>query len=254
MDIFGVYLDFPYVRTSLVRKSRTGAEIVELKTFSFSDEPNVKPLYMKNFKGRIATGLPTKKILIRPVEIKIAGGRYIEEAAAFQSEALSHFKPEEAITVSVMGKKEKDKAEGLLFTVPREGLKEHLEELARLEIDPDTVSTAPSGLSHFIRWKFPHIQDALIVDLGAHEITCVWLEKGRLKKSHAIPKGVEDLLMALHEDRKKILLKKEIEGSAKQIDLLLLKANLNPRLSAELTALRYELAKVSYSLSGGDRI
>lgn len=271
MTILGIHLDFPLIRTCLIRKGRQGIEIHALKTFSLNDDShpipqyktlkteaifrsplsNVKPLY---FKGRVASGLSAKDFLIRSMEVKVAGGRHIEETIAFQSEALSHFKPEEVITFPFVEKKEKGKADAVLFTVPRDGIKEHLKKLEELEIDPDTVSTIPSALCHFIRWKFPNLERAFIIDLGSSETTCALLGKGGLKKSHCIPKGVERLLEALHEDRKKILLKKEIEGAAKQIDLLLLKKGLNPRLSEDLNELRQELSKVYYSFTRGSVI
>jgi hypothetical protein len=93
--------------------------------------------------------------------------------------------------------------------------------------------------------------DALIVDIGSHEWTCVWMEQGKLKKAHFIPGGVEALLANLLEDRRKILLKEEIEGAAKQIDLLLLKAGLNPHLTDKLNELRHELARVRHAFDRG---
>lgn len=247
MNVFGIQIDAPHIRTCLLRKGSKGIVIETLNSASLNEDLNVKRLYIENFKGRIVSGLSAKNFLIRSMEVKVTGGKHVDEAIAFQSEALSHFKPEDVLTVPVIDKREKGKAEVLLFTVPRERMKEHLLELERLKIDPDAVSTVPSALCRFIRWKFPKLADAFIIDLGSNEITCALLENGDLKKSHAISKGIEGLLVALHEDRKKILLKKEIEGAAKQIDLLLLKPGLNPHLSGELNELRQELAKIYFS-------
>jgi hypothetical protein len=98
-----------------------------------------------------------------------------------------------------------------------------------------------------MRWKAPSLLDALIVDLGSSEWTCVLMEKGELKKSHSLGSGTEGLLAALWEDRKKILLPKDVEGTAKQIDLQQIKPNLNPCLNAKLCEFRQEIAKVIYS-------
>ena len=238
MHILGVHLDSPHLRAALIYKGRKGIEIRNLS--------DVKPLYIRQFRGRIATGIPTKDFLIRPMELKINGNRHIEEAIAFQSEAVNHFDPAEILSVPLVQKKEKGNIEALLFTVPREALKKHLESLEKLQIDPDGVSTIPLALTHFIRWKFPQLLDPFIIDLGSSEISCVLMENGRLKKAHSIGIGVEHLLSSLLEDRKK-LLRKEIEGAAKQLDLLLLKPGLNPHLSASLNKLRGEIAKTFYS-------
>jgi type IV pilus assembly protein PilM len=254
MNILGIYIDSSSIQTAFLRKGRRGIEIRALRAFPLNADTNVKPLYIDEFKGRIATGLSAKDFLIRSLEIKVAGSRHIEEVAAFQSEALNHFKPEEVITIPFLGKKEKGKTEALLFTVLSDGLKKHLSQLEEFGIDPDAISTVPSALCHFIRWKFPKLTEAFIIDLGSSETTCALMEKGELKKSHSISIGIDNLLAAFHEDRKKILLKNEIEGSAKQSDLLLLKPGLNPRLSEELTELRQQMAKVYYSFTrGGSR-
>ncbi|MBU6446114.1 MAG: hypothetical protein KGQ49_01795 [Verrucomicrobia bacterium] len=212
-------------------------------------QTNVKRLYIGDFKGKVVSGLSPKDFLVRSVDVKIANQKHMEKAIAFQSEALSHFKEEEVLIVPWIAKREKGKAEALLFTVPRAEMKSHLATLEQLGIDPDVVSATPSALCHFFRWKFPKLTDAFLIDLGSQEVSCVLMEKGMLKKAHAIPAGVEDLLQALYEDRKRILLKSEIEGAAKQIDLLLLKSQLNPHLSNEIHALKQEIAKIFHSFT-----
>jgi hypothetical protein len=251
MLILGIHLDPPYIRGVLIHKGRKGVEIRALKTALLSESDNVKQLYIADFKGRLVSGLSAKDFLIRPMELKIANQKHVEEAIAFQSEATSHFDPEEVLTIPLLQKKDKETFEALLFTVPRDALRGHLAELEGLQIDPDAVSTIPTALCHFARWKFPKILDAFIIDLGSSEWTCAWMEKGELKKAHAISGGIESLLAALLDDRKKILLKKEIEGAAKQIDLLLLKPGLNPNLTAKLNELRQELTRVHYSFQRG---
>lgn len=238
MQILSVHLDFPHLTLTRIRKNRKKVDILWTKTFT-EDFSNVKPLYIKNFKGKLVSGLAANNFLIRQLDTKLAK---VEEAIVFQSEALSHFQPNEVLTIPMIKK-------GLILTIPRENLKSHLGKLQALEIDPDIVSTTPTALCHFVRWKFPDISDALIVDLGSNEIVSVLMEKRNLKKAHAIPAGVEDLLKALYEDRKRTLLKKEIDEAAQQIDLLLLKPQLNPRLSNSLSAFKQELAKIQYAFS-----
>jgi len=245
MHILGIHIDSPHVRASLIRKKRQGIEILSLRSDFEAPYSNVKPLYIKDFSGRIASGMSAKNSLIRPMELKAT--RHIEEAIAFQSEAVSHFKPEEILTVPLLKKKEKGITEALLFTVPRETLKTHLSELEQIDVDPDSVSTIPLALYSFIRWKFPKLQNAFIIDLGSAETSCVLMQNGELKKAHGISIGIESLLAAFLEDRKRVLLKKEIEGAAQQIDLLLLKPGLNPQLSQHLTALKQAIGKVHYS-------
>lgn len=251
MLILGIHIDSPYIRLAILRKGRSGVEIRTLQTTPFlPTESNVKPLYtalgIENFNGRIASGIESKDFFVRSIELKMARSRHIEEAIAFQSEATSHFKPEDVLTVPLIQKKEKGSTKALLVTASREAISKHLKDLEQMQIDPDGVSGSPFGLYHFFKWRFPKTSNALVIDLGSSETTCILVENGELKKTHAILGGVESLLGGLLEDRKKILLKKEIEGAAKQIDLLLLKSGLNPNLSAKLHELRQEIAKVQY--------
>lgn len=259
MNILGIHLDPPYLRISLVRKRGRSIEIRETKVFSLNAEPEGRhenrlspeeaiKQFLENFKGKVASGLLAKDFILRSVETKVTSSKHIEEAIRFQSEATSHFDPENIITVPFLIKKE---PKALLFTVIKEGLKEHLEAFKKLEIDPHTVSTVPNGLCHFINWKFPKLDNGFVVDLGTNEVTCALMEKGRLKRSHAIPFGIAALLDALLEDRKKILLRKEIEGAAKQIDLLILKPGLNPNLSSLLKAMRQKIEQTYHSYARG---
>lgn len=252
--ILGLHLDFPYLRISHMRKTGRTIELIGNKSLCLlSEEANVKPLYMKerhsHFRGSIVSGLGSKDFLMRALEMKIASSKHAEEAVAFQSEALGYFKPGEALTVPVFDKQKKGAVVGFVLTVPRERLQAHLTQLQDLGIDPDVVSIVPSALCHFIRWKFPDLTDAILIDVGSHAVTCAVLEKGMLKKAHTIQMGVEELFSALYEDRKRILLKKEIEGAAKQIDLLLFKSQLNPHLSKALNHLRQELAKIYFAFT-----
>jgi hypothetical protein len=284
MLILGTYLDSTCTRTALIKRGRKTIEVRALEEIQNDIPPNepapenkgeqvcgdpgrhvkqqyntpkteavsggpgrhVKQLYMAS---KIVSGIAAKDFLIRSIELKISSKRHVEEVCRFQSEATSHFNPADVLTTALIQKKDAARAEALLFTVPKEALKNHLEALSKLQIDPDTVTTSSSALCHFIRWKFPHLLDAILIDLGSSITTCVLMEDGRLKRSHAVNIGIERLLSSLLEDRKRILLKKEIEGAAKQIDLLLLKPGLNPSLSLQLNELRQEIAKAFYLFS-----
>jgi hypothetical protein len=64
-----------------------------------------------------------------------------------------------------------------------------------------------------------------------------------LQKTWAFPMGIEKALHAFWEDRKKVLLHKEVEGAARQVDLLQLKKELNPHLHSALQELAQQIGK-----------
>jgi type IV pilus assembly protein PilM len=247
MQFLGFHLDRHHFQLALIDKNRKGVEIRTLKMVPFSEAESVKRLYSKNFRGKVAIGLSPKDFLIRSLELKIGKSRHTEEAIAFQSETTNHLNPEEILTIPLLKKREGGATEATLFNASRPAIKNHLLELEKIGIEPDQLTSTCCALCHFIRWKIPKLESVFIIDLGFNEWTCVWMEKGELKKSYSIPGGIEALLTELWEDRKKILLQKEIEGVAKQIDLLQLKSHFNPNLSAKLNELRQHLAKIIFS-------
>src|SRR3990167_1343358 len=187
--------------------------------------------------------------------LKMTDSRHFEEALSFQSEGATYLDPSDTIAVPHSIKKTEGKIEALLFSASRKSLHTHLQDLSTLQIDPDCVTSNALALIRYVKWRAPMLEEAFLVDLGSSEWTCVLMEKGELKKAYAISGGVESLLAALWEDRRKTLFKKETEGFAKQIDLLQLKADLNPQFSAHLKEMRQNFAKVLYSFhaAGGAR-
>lgn len=249
MQTLALQIDRPFLRAALIQKGRLGFKICALKSTPLTEPENVKLLYKLRFKGRLVSGLSSKEVMLRPMDLNIGKTRHIETALGFQSEGITHLNPADVISIPHSIKKSAGKVKALLFSASRIGLKSHLEEFAKLNVDLDCVSSNSLALIHFIRWKAPDLPDAFLVDLGSSEWTCVLMEGGELKKSHALGSGTEALLTAFWEDRKKILLPKEVEGVAKQIDLLQIKPHLNPLFSEKLAQIRQELAKAIFSFS-----
>ncbi len=247
MFILGLQIDPPHLRGALVLKTRKGIEVKALRFGPLANPEHVKQLYMHDFRGKIVSGLSAKDFFIRHIQMKMANHKHVREALAFQTEATSHFNPQDILTVPFLVRKDKETIDATLTHAPRHLIRAHLEECAKIGADPDLIHTTSSALCLFAIWKFPAVTDALIVDLGSNEWTCVLMENSKLKKSHSIPGGNESLLSALLKDRKKVLLPKEVEGAAKLLDLLLLKAPLTPNLTHQLQALKQELYKTQKS-------
>jgi hypothetical protein len=221
----GLHFDSSSIRASLASKKK------------ISILPNVKQLYIKNFRNEVISALSAREVLIKPITAKNVKGKHADEAIAFQIEAMSHQNLEEVISVLAPSKK-------YLVMVNKKALKDHLDTLG---IDPDAVTIIPSALCHFAKYKFPEMQSALICDLRNEETTCVLMEDGELKKMHLIPFGIKALLDAFFEDRKKTLLREEIEPAAAKLDLLHVKPGFH--LSAILTHLRQEITRAFYAFA-----
>ncbi len=241
MQILGIHWDQPHFRAVHLRSNRQGIEVLGMN--------DVKQLYNANFRGKIATGL-SGKLLIRNITLKIASQRHLAEALRFQSETTSHLSPADVLSVSILHENKKNRTtEATFITALREDIRTHLKLYSSLEISPDRVSAIPHALLRYALWKNPDLKRTFLIDLGSSEWSCIWIEDGRLKKSFSFSGGIEELLGALWEDRKKVLLQKEVEGVGRQIDLLQLKPHLNPHLSEKLQEKRKEIAKAIYSFS-----
>lgn len=243
MQILGIQLDGSQIKAALIQTGRAGIRLCALESASLRMIDRVKQLYTGSFRGRIASGLSSRDLMVRPIEFEIPDNRYLDAALALQLEGSPHLQSDQLFSLAHLIRQEKGRVYAHLCSVSKEALKEHLAVLAELQIDPDSVSSNSLGLIRYVRWKNPELENAVIVDLGLAECSCVWMEKGELKKACCIPGGVERLWQALWEDRKKILLIQEKEEAAKQLDLLQLKSHFNPRLSEEIDRLRSDLGR-----------
>lgn len=241
MQIVGIHWDQPYFRTAYLRFNRRGVEILGL-------DSGVKLLYKANFRGKIITGLSGKDLVIRNFTLKVEKKRHLEQALQFQSETTSHLPSNQILSSALLYENKKDKTtEAVHITALKEVIGDHLDFYSSLEIAPDRITAIPQALLRYAVWKHPEVEKGIFVDLGSSEWSCIWVEQGKLKRSFSLSEGIEQLLLALLEDRKKTLLQKEVEGVGKQIDLLQIKSHLNPHLHTKLTEKRQELAKIIYA-------
>lgn len=247
MQVLGIYIDGPFLRLALVEKTRKKREILYLKSFLCSETDSVKQLYNLHSRRMLVSALPAKHLLMRPLNVKLGKHQHLEQVISFQSDATSHFRPEDVVSVPFIVNTSANQTNSLLFTTPKDALQRHLSLLDKCCLEPDLVGAAPLALVNYAEWKMPHLRSAFLVDLGSEEWTCVFFENGELKKCHSIGGGIESLLSALWEDRKKTLFQKEIAGVAKQIDLMQLQTPLNQHLSKQLSHMRQELSRSIYS-------
>src|SRR3989338_840380 len=164
MQVLGSWIDKPFLRLALIGKTRQSIEIISLKSLPLEKPEDVKQIYMPSFQGPVRSGLSAQDLLIRPIEIQGIDARHLEKVVAFQVEATTHFDPAEVLSVFHAGKKGTEATAPLLFTVPRQALREHLETLTLWKLDPDVVSAAPLALLRYALWKHPSQTDAFLVD------------------------------------------------------------------------------------------
>ena len=240
MQILGLYDDRPYIRVAVLETNGKKSDVRSLKSFIPNSFQNVKQLYIWGWKGTLVTGIST---LVRTLDFKISSPRLIEKGLPFQVESLTHMPAEDLIYASQTHSNEKG-SEATIFLSQKTALQAHLERWKEFSLEPDLVTAIPQALVSFARFRCPELPSVFLVHLGSQEWTCTWMEEGKVKKVFVLAEGIEVLFSALWEDRKKVLFQKEIEGVARQIDLLQLKSHLNPHLSAKLEELRNKLGAI----------
>jgi hypothetical protein len=243
MQILGLHFDYPFLRLALLEEKGKEVEIRSLRPgFEISGE-DVKRLYTNIWKGPVATGIDS---LVRLLDIKLSNIQQVEQGLPFQIESLTHVPIEEMSFVSSVRSKEEG-AEATVFLATKKAIRDRLEECKNISIDLDLLTAIPQALVSFANFRCPDLSSAFLVNLGSQDWTCAWMEKGLIKKSFTIHEGIESLLSTLWEDRKRVLFQKEVDGVAKQIDLMQLKEHLNPHLSKQLEKLRGKLTSALFS-------
>ncbi|MEN9654345.1 MAG: hypothetical protein RL235_457 [Chlamydiota bacterium] len=242
MQVLGIQFDTPLIRAALLEKKR--GQISCLQTAALPKAENVKRLYKRGAHPLVTTGLSTRECIFRSTEVPQGQLKHYEDIVEFQTDALSPLPSSERLLVPYLVRKNGAKQRAYLLTLSRKKMADHLHRASSLGFDPDTVSTIPFALFHYAKWKEPELKNALVIDLGSHEWTVIWIEQGELQKAFGTDEGIEALLKVLWEDRKKNLLQSEVASFAKQIDVLQLKEHLNPSISAKINKLKVELSKM----------
>ncbi len=206
MKILGLQIDQPYLKAAVWQKGK----VISLKSALLANPGNVKRIYIPKFRGRIVTGLSSKDFILRSLELNIAKSRHLKKALQFQSEGTTHLDPNETISIPYSIKKLVGKVEVNLIAAPKTTIQKQLEDLKKLQINPDCMSANALALKHFVLWKKPALQDVFVVDLGSDVCTCISLEKGELKKSHAIALGAHsskdgDEFSSLRQELSKVI-------------------------------------------------
>lgn len=174
MQFLGIHFDPPFYRTALV-ENKGEIKILECHT---------DQLPKKNHK--IITGLSAKDFILKVLNLKVPNKRYIEKAIAFQAETASFLPATETMSEILLLEETKEEREALLFIASKELIAAHLDQMRTLNIDPDFVSCLPLALCAFMQWKMGKEFDGLAIYVGTAEWTCICMERGKLKKAHAI--------------------------------------------------------------------
>lgn len=228
MTQLGIHLDPPYLRLCLVNQGK-----IEHSCLIYDEEKGTLLKEPFPLKGTVISGESPKVLFLKPTTIKAPYSKEALQALQLQIQSSSYFEEEKYIKTFFIQEKEPC-IQALIASIPKEALQKHLTKLKLFGIEPDVTSSYALALENFLLSRAVGVEEGIVVHLGSSEWILAVIEKRKLLQSFSISGGIQELLSALWEDRKKILPLQEVEGIAQQIDLLQLKKELNPNLSKRL--------------------
>src|SRR5262249_1526138 len=129
--------------------------------------------------------------LVRQLEIKLKKDKDIDEVLAFQAEPLLPFPIENAIIDKIPIDHTQDGTIITILAARKDHLKQHLEQLLPLEIEPEVVGTVPSTLASFSKFVFPNKNPHFVLHLGLSQTCCIFIKNEKLIAAQS---GVNTLL------------------------------------------------------------
>jgi hypothetical protein len=244
MYVLGVHSDGDYFKVALLKTNKGVSRIVFLEEFKKEvvDFNRLKARMLSepglNLEDlEIASALTPDEVFARSLSFPFKNEKAIYKALPFQIEKLLPMSSEH-ITTHAEIHKEKSKANVTLYSYFNENLESHIEEVKKLGLDSDLVTTVSRALQNFKEFFLGLEGSIVLLYLGWERSYVVYSEGKSFKESLLIETGFKDFVDAAREDFPSAtiidtaFIKKEIgnfyqkqliEGSLKEVFLKLQK-------------------------------
>ena len=203
----GIHLDGQALRVTKLHINNKKVSIDLLRTLAKSDvTENVNPLYnLEIFQGKdhkIVTGLDSSEMFLRSLSIKLTEKKKVLSALPFQLEGIFPFPLEQALITPYIFKEDIASSKVQVLATQKSNVKEHIDKILRIGLDPDVISSVPSGLARYFSFAFPEESEGILFYFGARSSVAICLHKSALQYSYPFSFGIENLVDALSEDFK----------------------------------------------------
>ena len=207
----GLQLEHHTLRGALL--SQVGEQPRILRVFSLAvKEDSVGPRHIsvlntlrpaiardKLRRALFATGLPTPRILIRPLDIKLTKDKDIDSVLAYQAEPLLPFPVDEAVVDRTTLSRDEEGSQLAVFAARKGDLEEHLESFQSLNIEPEAVSCYPAALAAYSAVYAPQEEPIFVIDLGLETITTLLVDDGKVLAAHSMSSVLRELQLAIKD-------------------------------------------------------
>lgn len=251
----GLHLDGGNLRVAFADIARKKVSVKRLESFPLNEDEegrlNFADAREKNIclelSEKYLTSLATsgKETLVRKLKIKLTKPKDVEQAFPFEAENLIPYSAEEAVVDKIVVGKGEDETLLTMIAAKKTGVKEELDRLSALSIDPEIITTAPAALaafaSEYIRTDTPF----LALFIGEESSVSAVINQSKLLSSHTINFGLAPLKKAylIDQERDPELLKNPFSQFDFGSDDLFLAAG----LSNQVKLLKNEVGRILHA-------
>lgn len=172
---------------------------------------DVKPLYMIGNQSIAdvanqalsVSSLSALTTLVRPLDIKLSKIKDVDAVLTFQAEPILPYPPESALLDRMILKQTETGTELSLFAVPKEQVQDHLEILAKWNLNPEVISCVPAALASFADVFAENTspdKPLFVLHLDLQESVCLLVRKSEVLAAHPFPQGLQNLVQAFARD------------------------------------------------------
>jgi len=248
----GLFFSGPKLKMCQISIEKGIPKITRFDTYELENPEDVKRLDIPGGRSAVTSSLPARDVLVRQLQIKLSKKKDVDAVLAFQAEPLIPFPIGESTLENIEIAQTKSATTLTILAVKNELIQQHLEELEKLNIDPEVISTSPAALATFsdAMSSSKKGQPTLILHFGMDETLCVMAQDGKLLAEHTIPFGLSGAIHAFNQDTGGKIDVYDMDFSEEHLEQV-------PTLKQFVTKLKQEVSRAIFSLvkqHKGDRI
>jgi type IV pilus assembly protein PilM len=142
-------------------------------------------------KALVVSGFPTLKTLARTIDIQSIKQKEMDAAITYQIEPHLPYPLTECALEKVLIDQQGKLNQYLVIAAQKTDIKEHLDELKALDIDPEIVSPKSQGLIQFAHVFIRENNPFVLIDICPSETTCILLFSGKPLAIRSLPFSLE---------------------------------------------------------------
>lgn len=174
---------------ALIKKKRGGFDLLSLEEWPLTTHCQDK----LPKEAAIITSLPSKAVLVRPLELPLKKEKDLESAYRFQAEPLLPYPAEKGVIQKITARQQ---GEGTLLTIlaaRKDHIDAHLTTLNEKGILPDTLTSTGFALSCLARQLPPSFEPQIWIELRDTVGTVALIEDGKLLMSRACERDPSEI-------------------------------------------------------------